>query len=123
VQGELITADSLAVEGIRDERFGKLAGRFGSAANLSIEVLGLYAWTEGNVPPTETDPDRGRLVGVAIHYRAEADDNGVAGVQVAITTLHLGTLHEASFDADPQGLIHYEEMYHEPTGVLAAFQS
>jgi hypothetical protein len=60
---------------------------------------------------------------VAIHYRAEAEDNGGAGVQEAITTLHLGTLHEASFDADPQGLIHYEEIYHEPTSLLAAFQS
>jgi ketosteroid isomerase-like protein len=97
--------------------------RFGSAGDLGIEVLGLYAWTDGHSPPTEADPDRGRLVGVAIHYRAEADDNGVAGVQEAITTFHLGTLHEASFDADPQGLVHYEEVYHEPATLLAAVQS
>lgn len=59
---------------------------------------------------------------MAIHYRTEADD-GVAGVQEAITTLHLGTLHEASFDPDLQGLNRYEEVYHEPVTLLAALQS
>ncbi len=106
------------------DEIGDLATeRFGSAADLSIEVLGLYAWTDGHLPPTETNPDRGRLVGVAIQYRALAEDNGVPRVQEAITTLHLGTLQEASFDADPLGLIHYEEVYHEPATLLAAFES
>ena len=106
-----------------DEIGDLAAGRFGSTANLSIEVLGLYAWTDGNVPPAETNPDRGRLVGVAIHYRAEAGDDGAAGVQEAIVMLHLGDLQEDSFDADPQGLIHYEEVYHEAATLLAALQS
>lgn len=69
---------------------------------------GLYAWTNGRLPPTEATPDRGRLVGVAIHYLARVDGNDAAGVQEAMTTLHLGTLHDASFEPDPQGLIHYE---------------
>ncbi|MDH3260776.1 MAG: nuclear transport factor 2 family protein [Acidimicrobiia bacterium] len=119
----VFTDSLLGLEATGADEIGDLAaGRFGSAADLSIEVLGLYAWTDGHSPPTEAAPDRGRLVGVAIHYRAEVDDNGVAGVQEAITTLHLGTLHETSFDADPQGLIHIENVYHEPATLLAALQ-
>jgi len=118
------TDSLLGLEATGADAIGDLATeRFGSAGDLSIEVLGLYAWTDGRFPPTETNPDRGRLVGVAIHYRAGADDDGVAGVQEAISILHLGNLHEASFDADPQGLIHYEEVYHKPATLLAELQS
>jgi hypothetical protein len=122
---EAVFTDSLlGLEATGADEIGDLAARrFGSAGDLSIEVLGLYAWTDGHFPPTKATSDRGRLVGVAIHYRAETDDDGIATVQEAITTLHLGTLHEASIDADPQGLIHHEEVYHEPATLLAAPQS
>jgi len=111
----VFTDGLLGLEATGADEIGDFAaGRFGSTGDLSIEVLGLYAWTDGHFPPTEANPDRGRLVGVAIHYRAEVDGNGAARVQEATTTLHLGNLQENSFDADPRGLIHIENVYHEP---------
>ena len=118
------TDSLLGLEAAGADAIGDLAAvRFGSAGDLNIEVLGLYAWTDGRYPPTETNPEQGRLVGVAIHYRASVEGNDGAGVQEAITTLHLGTLLEDSFDADPQGLIHREDVLHEPASLLAAHQS
>jgi ketosteroid isomerase-like protein len=118
------TDSLLGLEAEGADAIGDLADvRFGSAGNLTIEVLGLYAWTNGRFPATEASPERGRLVGVAIHYRAGIDGNNAAGVQDAVTTLHLGTLLEASFDPDPQGLIHSEVVYHEPASLLAAHPS
>ncbi len=118
------TDSMLGLEVQGADAIGDLAAvRFGSAGDLNIEVLGLYAWTDGRYPPTETNPEQGRLVGVAIHYRASVEGNDAAGVQEAITTLHLGTLLENSFDPDPQGLIHSEDLFHEPASLLAALQS
>jgi hypothetical protein len=43
-------------------------------------------------PPTEANPERGRLIGVAIHYRARV--NGETETQEGITTLELGIRDE-----------------------------
>ncbi len=95
--------------------------RFGSTGHLTIEVLDLYVWTDGQYPPTESDPERGRLIGVAIHYRAESgNEDTTPRMQEGITTLILGTRHDTHIDADLDGLIHTEEVYHEPTSLSKA---
>jgi ketosteroid isomerase-like protein len=100
---------------------GRLAERrFGSVGDLSITVLGTYAWTDGIYPPTEADPDRGTLLGVAIHYRVDVVVDGMTWVQEAITTLELGDRDAEGVDADPERLIHTEEVFHEPATLLAS---
>ena len=96
--------------------------RFGSSDGLQIEVLDLYAWTAGTTPPTpDFRPEAGRLIGVAIHYRATLD--GTSEVQEAVTTLELGVKTGTGFDVDPDGLIHHEVVYHSPETLLAALQT
>jgi ketosteroid isomerase-like protein len=109
----------LEVEGA--DAIGDLAEvRFGSTGDLTMQVLDFFVWTEGPLPPTDAEPDRGRVIGVAIHYRVNADDDGVAEMQEGITTLVLGTRYETHIEADPQDLIHDEKVYHDPTSLLAA---
>lgn len=103
------------------DAIGELADtRFGSGEELTIEVLDLYAWTNGTTPPSEFSPDTGRLVGVAIHYRATVD--GTTTTQEAVTTLELGIKTDIDIEADPDGLIHHEEAYHAPDTLLETAQ-
>jgi hypothetical protein len=95
------------------DSIGDLADvRFGSSRNLTFEVLELYALTDGPNPPTGSRPDGGRLVSVAIHFRADVESDGETRVQEGVTTLVLGTRLESGVDADPDGLIHDEIVYH-----------
>ena len=113
----------LGLEAKGADDIGDLAEeRFGSAGNLTIEVLGLYAWTDGRIPPSDAAPDRGQIIGVAIHYRTSLDTNGITEIQEGVTTLELGSRDETSFEADPEGLIHHEDVYHEPTSLLAGIK-
>lgn len=105
----LTASGSSAIGALADERFG-------SADGLNIEVLDLYAWTDGTSPPSESNPEAGHLVGIAIHYRATL--NGTTGTQEAITTLELGVKTENGIEADPEGLIQHEEVYHSPDSLL-----
>jgi hypothetical protein len=50
------------------EAVGDLANeRFGSAGELSIEILDLFSWTDGFGQPSDSYPTHGSLIGVAIH--------------------------------------------------------
>jgi ketosteroid isomerase-like protein len=107
---EATFADSiLGLYGSGSDAIGELAEqRFGSDSGPTVEVLDLYVWTDGELPPTDRNPEAGRLIGIAIHYRATV--NGTT--QEAIATLELGVKTETGFEADAQGLIHREDIYH-----------
>jgi len=107
------------------DTIGQLAEtRFGSATDLSVEVLDLFSWTDGYGQPSEGDPNNGNLIGVTIHYRATVRQDGAEQVQEAVTTLELGHRYVRDLytyiDGDPEGLIHREAVYHEPATLLAA---
>ena len=93
--------------------------RFGSGGDLTVDVLGLYAWTDGFRPPSDVSPDLGRLIGVAIHYRATVVEDGTKRIQEGLSTLELGERDEAGLEADPEGLIHHEEVFHRAESLLA----
>lgn len=123
-------ADSLlGLEASGSESVGALSDqRFGSTGGLTIEVLDLFSWTDGYGQPSERDPHHGSLLGVTIHYRATVNDNGVEHVQEAATTLELGHRYVSDdlythVDIDPEGLIHREVVYHEPSSLLAGWSS
>ncbi len=127
VVAELYSDDAVFVDsllGLEAEGAGDIGDlatvRFGNIGEISIEALDLYAWTDGQLPPTENAPDRGGLIGVAIHYLVTARDGGATERQEGVTTLVLGTRAATGIDADPQGLIHREDVYHAPQSVGAA---
>lgn len=119
------TDSLLGLEAADVESIGALADRrFGSVGGLSIEVLDLFSWTDGYGQPSDSDPNHGKLLGVTIHYRATLADDGVKQVQEAVTTLELGHRYVSDdlythVDIDPEGLIHRETVYHEPTSLIA----
>ena len=111
----------LAADGA--EAIGDLAvERFGSTGDVTIAVLERYAWTDGPGAPTVSEPERGRLLGVAIHYRAEVGDDDAHHSQAGVITLVLGTRHDTHIDSDAEYLIHDEDVYHAPATLLAALQ-
>ncbi len=118
------TDSMLGLDAIGPESVGALADRrFGSTGELTIEVLDLFSWTDGYGQPSERDPQHGNLLGVTIHYRATVNDNGARHAQEAVTTLELGHRYVSDdlythVDIDPEGLIHRETIYHEPTSLL-----
>ena len=106
------------------DAIGELADqRFGSADGLTIDVLDLYVWTDGYNAPSVANPDAGKLIGVAIHYLAEVEIDGTTEVQEGLTTLELATRDEKNLEADPDGLIHNEEVHHDAATLLEAIQS
>ncbi|MDJ0923347.1 MAG: nuclear transport factor 2 family protein [Acidimicrobiia bacterium] len=119
------TDSLLGLEAAGAVSIGDLADdRFGSAGELSIEVVDLFSWTDGYGQPSENDPYHGKLLGVTIHYRATVSDEGVVQTQEAVTTLEMGNRYVRDLytyvDLDPAGLIHRETVYHEPTSLLSA---
>jgi ketosteroid isomerase-like protein len=109
----------LGLSASRQDAIGELADtRFGSNEGLTIEVLDLYAWTDGTTAPSRSNPDAGQLVGIAIHYRATT--NGTPTTQEAVTTLELGTKTDTGIEPDPEGLIYHEEVYHSPATLVGA---
>lgn len=118
------TDSLLGFEATGSEAIGDLGDdRFGSAEDLSIEVLDLFSWTDGYGQPRDGDPHHGNLLGVTIHYRATVSDGGVAQTQEAVTTLQLGHRYVRDLytyvDLDPAGLIHREVIYHKPSSLLS----
>jgi hypothetical protein len=110
----LTASGSAAIGQLGDERFGSNEG-------LEVEVLDLYAWTAGTTPPSDSTPNAGQLIGVAIHYRATVD--GTSETQEALTTLVLGHRTKTGIEADPDGLIHHEEVFHSAETLLASLQA
>lgn len=112
----------LGLEASGNDVIGELANqRFGSAKKLSINVLDLYVWTAGTSAPSEINPDAGRLIGIAIHYRAKVE--GSSEEQEAVATLELGVKTDTGIEVDPKGLIYRERVYHSPNTLLTTLRS
>jgi ketosteroid isomerase-like protein len=124
----LFTDSLLGLKAEGADSIGALSDvRFGSEGDVAIEVLDVYSWTDGPGQPTPSDPDHGRLIGVAIHFRSTMTGSG-GRVQELLATLELGDRYVSDLlythvDGDPQGLIHDEEIYHEPTSLLAVAEA
>jgi ketosteroid isomerase-like protein len=120
-QDAMFSDSLLSLNASGREAIGQLAeSRFGSDYGLSIEVLDIYAWTAGITPPSDFNPVAGRLIGVAIHYRATRE--GSSDVQEAVATLELGVKSGTGIEVDPDGLIHRERVYHSPDTLLETTQ-
>lgn len=105
------TDSVLGLSASGDEAIAGLADqRFGPAGEVAIEVLDRYVWTDGGGQPTQETPDRGQLVGVAIHHEARVA--GATETQQALTTLQLCAWEDNRCEPDPDGLIHREDVYH-----------
>jgi len=109
------------LEGEGSSAIARLADeRIGPKANAKLEVLGLAAQINGPSAPTETQPDQGGIIAVAIHYRwtATIDDDEMTGE--GLTTFELGTRMKSSFEPEPDGLITREEVFHDAESLITA---
>jgi len=107
-----LTDEILGLEASGADAIGALAEKRFGPAPVTIEVLDVYAWTDGLSTPTDAHPERGALIGVALHYRVTLD--GSADARDVLVTLELGVRNPTGFDADPAGLIHRENVYYSP---------
>ena len=99
-----------------DTRFG------GSTATCSPSDI--YVQTNDGDPATtdNTDPDGGKIAGVALVYRCGLGTGGTAGPVSNVSLLLLGTrpAGDAPIELDPNGLIVSEEVLHDPASLLSA---
>jgi ketosteroid isomerase-like protein len=109
---DAVFTDSLL--GMEVEGSGAIAAladqRFGSIGDTPLEYIELYAQIDGRYPPTEEEPENGRIVGVGILYQWNALAGGKSSAVESITT----------FEVNPQGLITREEVFHDPDSLIAA---
>jgi hypothetical protein len=94
--------------------------RFGSGGTTTFTVVGLYAQTNGPDAPTQQLPEKGAIIGVAIHYRYAVVANGTSKTVEGLTTFELGTRMGKAFSIDPRGLIAREEVFYVPDSLVTA---
>jgi hypothetical protein len=94
--------------------------RFGSADKVSIEIVDLFAQTNGPTQPTDALPQNGAIIGVGIHYRATLAVGGKSTSLEGVTTFELGTRVGIAFNPDPNGLITREEVFYNADSVIAS---
>jgi hypothetical protein len=98
-----------------DEISGIAERRFGHGA-VTVEVLEIYAQTNGPDVPTDTDSEIGDVIAVGLHYRVSSPSADFASFD-SLTTFELGTRQAGGFTPHPGGLITREEVFHNPDTV------
>ena len=92
--------------------------RFWSASDITLEIIDLYAQTNGYPPPTEHQPELGAITAVGIHYRCNLMGEDKPATVEGLTTFDLGTL-QGTVVLDPDGLITREEVFYDADSLLA----
>jgi hypothetical protein len=107
-----------------DEGSDGIAGlsreRFELDGVADLEILDLAAQINGPDAPTETRPNQGGIIAVAIHYRWTTSIDGEPVSGDSLTTFELGTRTTTGFEPDPDGLITREEVFHDAESLIAA---
>ena len=93
--------------------------RFGSADEVSLKLLDLFAQTDGPYPPEGRSSLKGAIIAVGIHYRCDLVANSTSKTAEGFTTLQLGTRQGKYFFLDPDGLIAREEVFYDADSLLA----
>ena len=97
--------------------------RFGPATRVSIEVLGRYAQTYTYKTPYSGDPYLGSIIGVGIHYRAAMTTEGQEMSLDSFSLLHYATFTPLGLDADPDGRITDERVFHDAASLASWLQA
>lgn len=107
------TDSLLGIEAVGPDEIGDVAaGRFGQD-DVTVEVIEVYAQTNGSDVPLDDDSDVGRVIAVGIHYRVSSPGADVAGFE-SLTTFEIGARQGHGFAPHPGGLITREEVFHSP---------
>jgi len=97
------TTGSQDISGVADQRFG--------TGNFTLEVLEVFAQTDGPAAPTDAKPDIGEIIAVSIHYRIIPDSGGPQLDSLAM--FELGTRHSTRFETHSLELITRENVLHQ----------
>ncbi|MCP3974115.1 MAG: nuclear transport factor 2 family protein [bacterium] len=99
------------ISGIAEVRFGQ--------GDVTLEVVEIYAQTNGPDVPTDTDGNVGEVIAVGLHYRVSSPSADFPSYE-SLATFEFGTRQTNGFAPHPEGLITREEVFHNPDA-LAAF--
>jgi hypothetical protein len=102
------------VSGIEATGAGEISGlsdrRVGSGANAEIEVVAVYAQTNGYQLPADSASDLGQVISLGIHYRVLDPESDAPPLQ-RLAIFEMGTRRSGGFDLHPEGLISREEVF------------
>ena len=93
------------ISGIAEARFGE--------GDVTLEVVEIYAQTDGPDAPTNTDSEIGEVIAVGLHYRVSSPSADFTSFE-SLTTFEFGTRQANGFTPHPEGLITREEVFHNP---------
>jgi hypothetical protein len=93
------------ISGIAEARFGE--------GDVTLEVVEIYAQTNGPDVPTDTDSEIGGVIAVGLHYRVSSPSADFISFE-SLTTFEFGTRQANGFAPHPEGLITREEVFHNP---------
>jgi hypothetical protein len=92
------------ISGIAEARFGE--------GDVTLEVVEIYAQTNGPDVPTDTDSEIGEVIAVGLHYRISSQSADFTSFE-SLTTFEFGTRQANGFTPHPEGLITHEEVFHK----------
>ena len=95
-----------------DEISGIAEARFGEG-DVTLEVVEIYAQTNGPDVPTDSDSEIGAVIAVGLHYRISSPSAVFTSFE-SLTTFEFGTRQANGFTPHPEGLITREEVFHNP---------
>lgn len=102
----------LSAEGAQE--IGQLGQtRFGTASDVSIEVLDEYTQTNGYGVPYSDHPFVGAIIAAAIRYRATMTVSGQPTTRESFAFLRFASWRPAGLDTDPDGRIVEERVFHD----------
>ena len=93
------------ISGIAETRFGE--------GDVTLEVVEIYAQTNGPDVPTDTGSEIGAVIAVGLHYRISSPSAEFTSFE-SLTTFEFGTRQANGFTPHPEGLITREEVFHNP---------
>jgi hypothetical protein len=107
------TDSLLQIDAVGPEEISGIAGaRFGEG-DVTLEVVEIYAQTNGPDAPTDTDSEIGEVIAVGLHYRISSPSADFTSFE-SLTTFEFGTRQANGFTPHPDGLITREEVFHNP---------
>jgi hypothetical protein len=107
------TDSLLQIDAVGPEEISDIAGARLGEGDVTLEVVEIYAQTNGPDVPTDTDSEIGEVIAVGLHYRISSPSADFTSFE-SLTTFEFGTRHANGFTPHPDGLITREEVFHNP---------
>ena len=115
------TDSLLRIDAVGPEEISGIAEARFSQGDVTLEVIEIYAQTNGPDVPTDPGGNVGEVIAVGLHYRVPSASADFTSFE-SLATFEFGTRQANGFTPHPKGLITREEVFHDPDALAAFIQ-